>query len=232
MRREIKELSLLLGCTVCAALALGVLLRLGAREHVLRLLSWLDEIGHWGPLMFIVIQALVVFFLVPGILFTLGAGFLFGVVFGTIYMVVGTVLGGSLAFLAARTLFRRPILRFVQKRPRLAKLDQQISEEGWKVIMLTRMIPFFPFKLSNYCFGVMSFTFRDFMWGTAIGVLPITVTNVYIGSMAGDLATMETLAGRGVLTLTLYAVGLVFLLLLVLVLAGTARKRLQLDENP
>lgn len=231
MRRDIKGLSLMLGFTVFTVLLLGVLMRLGARAQVVRLLDWLDGMGPWGPLVFIVIQALVVFFLVPGVLFTLGAGFLFGVVPGTIYMVAGTLLGGSLAFLAARTLFRRPISRYVTQRPRLRALDDQISGEGWKIIMLTRMIPFFPFKLSNYCFGVMSFRFRDFAWGTAIGVLPITVMNVYAGSMAGDLATMETLTVQDALSLTVYAAGLAFLMLTVLVSAGFARKRLRIEEN-
>lgn len=124
--------------TVICGLGVGILLRLGAREQVLRLLDWIGSVGGWGPLIFIGVETLVVLFLVPGILFTLGAGFLFGSGLGTVCVVAGHTIGGVLAFSAARTLLRKQVAGLLQKHPALADLDRRITEEGWKIIMLTR----------------------------------------------------------------------------------------------
>ncbi len=223
---------LIIAGTVLSAIVIGLLLRMGARDHVLRLLDWLDGMGAWGPLLFIAIQTLIVVGLVPGVLFTLGAGFLFGIVQGTLYIVAGNVIGGSLAFMFARTLLRRPVTRLLRKRPELRNLDKRLAEKGWKIILLTRVIPFFPFKLSNYCFGVMRFTYRDFVIGTALGVIPITVTNVYAGSLAGDLATMESVVDRSVWIWMVYGAGLLALLVLVGFLARAAHRRLNMSGPP
>jgi uncharacterized membrane protein YdjX (TVP38/TMEM64 family) len=217
--------------TAICALAAGLLLRMGAREQVLRLLEWIGELGAKGPLVFIGVELVVVVFLLPGVLFTLGAGFLFGPVFGTLCVVVGHTVGGAVAFLLARTLLSRQASGLLRKHQALARLDKRISEKGWKIIMLTRMIPLFPFKLSNYCFGVMRFTLRDFVIGTAVGVIPMTLTVVYAGSLAGDVAAMDSLAERGWVSWTIYGIGLVALAALVMVLAGSARRKLNLEED-
>jgi uncharacterized membrane protein YdjX (TVP38/TMEM64 family) len=212
-------------CTAACALLIGLMLRFGAREHVLHLMEWLRGIGPWGPVLFMLIEIVVVIFLLPGILFTMGAGFLFGPVLGTVYVVAGHTVGGALAFLAARTFLGRRTAEFLKKRPEILHLDQYLSKKGWKTILLTRMVPFFPFKLSNYCFGVMSFTLRDFVIGSALGMIPIAATNVYAGSLAADLATI-TSAERGPLEWALYGLGLAALLVLVIFLGKAAHGRL------
>jgi uncharacterized membrane protein YdjX (TVP38/TMEM64 family) len=213
-------------CSVGCALLIGLMLRFGAREHVLQLMEWLRGIGLWGPVLFILIEIAVVLFLLPGILFTMGAGFLFGPVLGTVYVVAGHAVGGALAFLAARRFFGKRTAEFLKNREGLRNLDQRLSEQGWKTILLTRMVPFFPFKLSNYCFGVMRFSLRDFIIGSVIGMIPIAATNVYAGSLAADLATMTSPAERGPLEWGMYGLGLAALLLLVLFLGKAAHKRL------
>ena len=81
--------SLLVACIV------ALLLYLDAREQVVLLLNWVNAQGLWAPLLFIAIMAAVVLLLLPGIFFTMGAGFVFGVTKGTIYVVAGTTLGAT-----------------------------------------------------------------------------------------------------------------------------------------
>ena len=89
-------------------------------------------------------------------------------------------------------------------------ITSAISSGGWQVILLSRLIPFFPFKASNYVFGLMNFRFRDFLGATFVGIIPWSVTNVYIGWLAGDLATASaTDRARTPLEWGLYAGGLV-----------------------
>ncbi len=218
---------IVIACLAVGALLVGLLLRRNARQHVLRLLEWLGTIGVWGPVVFILIEIVVVLFLLPGFLFTMGAGFLFGPVWGTAYVVIGHTLGGTLALLTARTFFGRRLTGFLKNRPRLRDLDRRLVKHGWKTIMLTRLIPFFPFKLSNYAFGVMRFRVRDFIVGTALGTIPISAFNVYAGAMAADLATMDSVAGRGAGGWLARGFGLVVLLGAVLLLGYIGRRRLQ-----
>jgi uncharacterized membrane protein YdjX (TVP38/TMEM64 family) len=215
----------LTGGVVCALL-LGLGLRLHGREHVLHLLDWLHSIGMWGPAVFVLIEIAIVLLLLPGLPFTMGAGFLFGPIPGTVYVVVGHTLGGALALLAARTVFGKRMAGYLRRRPQLRDLERRLTERGWKTILLTRLIPFFPFKLSNYAFGIMGFRVRDFLIGTGIGTIPISATNVYAGSLAADLAVMGAVSERGTLQWAGWWLGLAALLALVLILGKVAQEKI------
>ena len=169
---------------------LGVMLFFSVDEKVLRLLAWIDTQGAWAPLLFMLIMAMAVVLLLPGILLTTGAGFVFGVVKGTLYVVIGTTLGAVIAFLIARHLFGERAAHFVQHHARLKLISEELTPQGWKIVMLTRLVPFFPFKLSNYFFGLTAFSLRGFTGGTLVGIIPFSLHNVYLGSIAADIAML------------------------------------------
>ncbi|MDH3693202.1 MAG: TVP38/TMEM64 family protein [Gammaproteobacteria bacterium] len=178
-------------CLFVAGL-LALLFHFGLQDRVVELLRWIDSIKPWGPVVFILLVMLVVIFLLPGVLFTLGAGFLFGVVKGSIYVIVATTLGAVIAFLTARHLFGENVSNYLRNHPRLSVINNVLAHEDWKIVLVTRLIPFFPFKLSNYFFGLTKFSLRGFALGTFIGIWPITIINVYIGSITADLAMLGT----------------------------------------
>jgi uncharacterized membrane protein YdjX (TVP38/TMEM64 family) len=209
------------------AAILGVLLLFGVDEQVLQLLTWLDAQGAWASLLFILIIAAVVVLLLPGVLFTAGAGFVFGVVKGTIYVVLGTTLGAIIAFLIARYLFGARATRFVLRHARLKLVSEELASRGWKIVMLTRLVPFFPFKLSNYFFGLTTFSLRGFTAGTLLGVIPLSVHNVYLGSIAADIAMLGTRnSERTPLEWSLYGAGFFVAVGVVIYLSRLARSAL------
>lgn len=175
------------------AVLMGVLVALSQFEfqfHILRLVEWIDGIGVWGPLLFIFIYMLIVVLVLPGILFTMGAGFLFGVVEGSLYVVIGNTLGAILAFMIARHFLGKRASHYIRSQPRLKALNEELMPEGWKIVLVTRMLPFFPFKLSNYFFGLTHISPKGFVSGHIIGSWPLTINIVYIGSLAADLAKL------------------------------------------
>lgn len=209
------------------AIVLAVLVYFGAQKHVLHLLEWLDAQGAWAPFLFTLAMAMVVVFLVPGIMFTTGAGFVFGVVEGTICVVLGTTIGAVLAFLIARHLFGEKATRYVLAHSKLRTVSEELAPRGWKLVMLTRLVPFFPFKLSNYFFGLTPFSLRGFTLGTFVGIIPFSLHNVYLGSIAADLATLGTRqADRTSLEWALYAAGFMATIVLVIYLNRLARQAL------
>ena len=209
------------------ALGVTLLMYFDVHEDVLQLLDWLDALGIWGPLLFIMIMVLVVVLVLPGVMFTAGAGFVFGLVEGTVYVVVGTTLGAGLAFLIARYLFGDRASQFVLRRARLRLVSEELTPHGWKIVLLTRLVPFFPYKLSNYFFGLTQFSLRGFMGGTFVGVIPLSLHNVWLGSIAAGITVPGGhIAARTPFEWVLYGGGFLVIVGLIIYLNRLARRAL------
>jgi uncharacterized membrane protein YdjX (TVP38/TMEM64 family) len=217
----------ILGVILFVAAILGVLVYFGAHEQIVRLLMWFDAQGAWVSLLFILLMAAVVVLVLPGVLFTTGAGFVFGVLEGSIYVVTGTTLGAVLAFLIARYLFGQRARQFVMSRSKLRLVSEGLTPHGWKIVLLTRLIPFFPSKISNYFFGLTPFRLRGYAIGSLLGFIPFSVHNVYLGSIVADLSTLGARdLGRSPLEWTLYGAGFVATVVGVVYLNHLARRAL------
>jgi uncharacterized membrane protein YdjX (TVP38/TMEM64 family) len=149
--------------------------------------AWVDGLGPWGPVAFVVGYALATVALVPGSLLTLAAGALFGLAKGTVLVLVAATLGASVAFLIARYLARGFVERRLQHDARFAAIDRAIGEEGRKIVLLLRLSPLFPFNLLNYALGLTRVRFADYLVAS-VGMLPGTLLYVYYGKVAGDVA--------------------------------------------
>jgi uncharacterized membrane protein YdjX (TVP38/TMEM64 family) len=210
------------------AALLAVLVHFGVHEQVLLLLRWFEAQGPWVSLLFVLIMAAVVVLVLPGVLFTTGAGFVFGVVEGSIYVVLGTTLGAALAFLSARYLFGQRARAFLMSRAKLRVVSEELTVQDWKIVLLTRLIPFFPSKVSNYVFGLTSFSLRGFVVGSLLGFIPFSVHNVYLGSLAADLTTLGSRnMGRTPLQWALYGAGFIATVVAVVYLNRLARRALK-----
>ncbi len=214
------------------AILLAVMIRFGAHEQILLLLQWFEAQGAWAALLFILIMAAVVVLLLPGVLFTTGAGFVFGVVEGSIYVVTGTTLGAVLAFLLARYLFGQRARQFIMGRTRLRLVSDELTPHGWKIVLVTRLIPFFPSKISNYFFGLTPFSLRGYVGGSLLGFIPFSLHNVYLGSIAADISTLgERNVDRSPLEWSLYGAGFVATIIAVVYLNRLARRALTRYEE-
>jgi uncharacterized membrane protein YdjX (TVP38/TMEM64 family) len=155
-------------------------------------IQWVDRSGMWGVLIFGGLVSFTVVFLLPGVFLSIGAGFLYGTSVGTAVFMAGEMLGAILAFGLAHRFLKARVLGYFQGHPKLGFLNDSLADEGWTFIALTRLTPFFPFKLSNYMFGALAFRFSDFFWGTLLGSLPLCLTLVYLGSLLPDLTGLES----------------------------------------
>ncbi|WP_345547964.1 TVP38/TMEM64 family protein [Microbulbifer aestuariivivens] len=217
----------LAGCVLVVTLAVGLLLYFDLDDQLIGLLQWLESQGWQASLVFILIMALAVVVLAPGVIFTMGAGFVFGVVKGTLFVVIGTTLGATLAFLIARYLFGERPSRWLMSHVRPSNLGEVMRREGWRMIMMTRMVPLFPFKLSNYFFGLTPVRLKDFVIGNFIGIIPLTINSVYVGSIAADLTTLgQAGSERTPVQWVLYGTGFVLAVLALIGLARMARRAL------
>ena len=200
---------------------------------VVRLGSWIDGLGPWAAPAFALVYAVSVVLFVPGALMTMLGGVLFGIVEGTLVVTVGAVAGCSVSFLIARYLARDWIERRLATSPRYAAVDRAIGEQGFRLVLLLRLSPVFPFTPGNFLLGLTRVRFRDYTLAS-VGMIPGTVLYVYYGGVMGDLAV---LAGgsheRGPLEWGLVIVGLLLATLATWLVARAARRAIdeQLEEE-
>ena len=154
------------------------------------ILQWIQSLGWIAGAAFISIYILATVLLIPGSILTLGAGVIFGVVWGSIYVLIGAIIGETAAFVCGRYLVRDWISQKIEHNQTFLALNRALNQKGLKIILLTRLSPIFPFSLLNYAFGVTGISLRDYFLGS-IGMVPMTVTYVYLGSLAEDLTNIS-----------------------------------------
>jgi uncharacterized membrane protein YdjX (TVP38/TMEM64 family) len=194
-----------------AALIAGILFaaRYFGSGPLRELLQWISGLGSTAPLVFIPLYVVACALFIPGSILTLSAGFLFGVVRGSMYVSVAATLGATLAFLIGRYFAREWVAARLANYPKFQAVDEAVAREGWKIVALTRLSPVFPFNLLNYAFGLTNVKVRDYVIASWAGTLPGTILYVYLGSLAGDLTRVATGGSRGSpAEWAFYAVGL------------------------
>lgn len=196
---------------------------LDGRGLLANALGWVEGMGPWGPVAFMAVYAVATVLLLPGSVLTLGAGALFGVVQGSIYVSIGSTCGAAAAFLVGRHLARDRVEAKLRGDERFAALDRAVAAEGWRIVLLTRLSPVFPFTVLNYAFGLTRVSFGAYLIASWIGMMPGTILYVFLGSAAraGVSGRDLTAAEWG-----LYGVGLTATLFVTLRIARIARAAL------
>jgi uncharacterized membrane protein YdjX (TVP38/TMEM64 family) len=149
-----------------------------------------------GALAFVPLYALWVTLLLPGVWASMLAGALYGTWWSSLIVFVGACLGAEAAFLLGRTWLRNWARRRLAAVPKLLAIEQAVSREGLKLVLLTRLSPAFPFSLLNFAYGLSEVSLRDYSIGL-IGILPGTILFCGLGARAGDVARFgEVLSGE------------------------------------
>ena len=190
--------------------------------------AWVDGLGLWGPLVFVLGYAVATVAFIPGSLLTLAGGAIFGLAEGTALVFVGASLGATAAFLASRYIVRGVIERRVAAEPRFAAIDRAVGREGFKIVLLLRLTPVVPFVLLNYALGLTRVKLRDYVYALG-GMLPATLLYVYYGKVAGDVAEIAAGVGeeRGWTDYAAWGVGLVATIAVTTIIVRIARRALR-----
>jgi uncharacterized membrane protein YdjX (TVP38/TMEM64 family) len=171
-----------------AAAAVITVLATQLGSQVPRFAAWIESLGLWAPLAFVIGYAGLTMAFVSGGALTAASGFIFGLGEGILYSFVAAVIGSTGAFLVARHGGRRWIEPRVEGDARFAAIDRAVGTQGLKITFLLRLSPVFPFVLLNYALGLTRVRLRDYALAS-FGMLPGTLLYVYFGKAAGDLAT-------------------------------------------
>lgn len=173
------------------------------RDNIPKIKEQINSLGAIGPLAYIGFYIVATVFFLPGLPVTMLSGVAFGPVWGIVYASIGSVIGVSLAFLVARYAARGMVEGWVEGNSQFRKIDEGVQKQGWRMLMITRLVPIFPFNLQNYAYGLTQVKFLTFFFVSWICMLPGTAAYVQLGAAVnvgeGDIKkTLIYLAGAGI----------------------------------
>lgn len=189
-----KHLFILAGVTAAIALVVVAFLLWGdALLEMFRDADTLKDVVHsagpFGPLVFITLQILQVFFApIPGQVTGLAGGFLFGSALGLIYTVIGATIGFTLIFLLARR-FGRPFVERMFSKKHVERFDYITKETGPMALFLIFLLPAFPDDLVCYLAGLTKIPIRTLILVSIAGRLP----GYIVLTLAGNGLSVENL---------------------------------------
>lgn len=175
---------------ICAVILAALLITgapLGA--WIVATFEWIGRLGIRGGILFALIYVVTTAVLFPQTPFNLGAGFLFGVFWGSVLVTVASTIAAIIAFLLTRYVARDFIARKLGRYARFETMDQAIEKHGLKLVFLMRLQPVFvPFAYLNMGLGLTRVRLSDYVLGTVLGTLPGTILYAYAGSAVKNIS--------------------------------------------
>lgn len=181
--RRLVRIVLVIAVLVAFVFALRWVKQSGLLDQSLR---WIQSLGPWAPVVFIILYIITVIFFLPAAILTAGGGFVFGLAWGSLYVLIAASISANIAFLLGRHFARDWITRKLEGNARFKALDEATARDGWKIVALVRLAPVFPFSLTSYAFGIARIPLWEFALAN-FAMIPGTVMYVYFGSVARDL---------------------------------------------
>jgi pyruvate/2-oxoglutarate dehydrogenase complex dihydrolipoamide dehydrogenase (E3) component/uncharacterized membrane protein YdjX (TVP38/TMEM64 family) len=193
--------------------------------------GYVQSLGAVGPVIVVLAYTVSTVLLIPASIITLGAGTLFGLKTGFIVVVIGANLGALGSFLLARTLMRERVARWAASNPKFRSLDKAIGRQGFKMVLLMRLSPIFPFILLNYFLGLTAVRTSAYAVANLLGMLPAMLFLVYIGAAARDAIAGQMDASVGFYQQLFKYVGLLATIAVVVFVTRVARRALREAEQ-
>lgn len=190
---------------VLVASAVAVTLTVGV-PPLSAIRAWVEGAGPAGPVLFAVLYAAMSLTPAPASVLSIGAGVLFGLAVGLPAVLLGALVGAVIGYAVARYLGRETVTRLGGER--VDRVDDLLRRRGLLAVIGLRLVPLLPFTSTNLALGLTAVRPRDYLVGTAVGILPGACAYVTIGAYGaapGSLPFVTAvgglllLAGTGVL---------------------------------
>lgn len=178
--------------TIIIILSLGSFYFIIRRLGILDILSdlerfklFIEERGNFGYFIYIFIYGVAAVFSLPAWIFTVTAGIVFGPLKGGILALIGATVGAISAFLVSRYLARDLIVKKFGDSKVFKKIESGVEKNGRDFLILTRLVPIFPYNLQNYAYGMTNIGTLEYTLISLITMMPVSFIYAY---MAGDIA--------------------------------------------
>jgi len=160
--------------------------------------------GWWGPAAYIFIYTIRPLLLFPAIILTLAGGLAFGPWWGTLYVLIGGLLGACLCFAIARLLGRGKMIKYLGKFPQIEAIEGQMEKNGFRNMLIMRVVPIFPYDPVSYLAGLSNMRFSDYALATAIGMVPGAFAYNALGYSMTNILSPTFLMAVGLVILVMF----------------------------
>lgn len=128
--------------------------------------------------LFVIMTFTIVF---PFMILSGATGIIYGLFWGTLISWLGEVTGAIVMYVFARYFFRNAVEGWISKSPYLKQVDDYSAENGFKVLLIARLLPLAPSGIITAVAAISKMSFKDFFWATFLGKLPPVVIKVILG---------------------------------------------------
>jgi uncharacterized membrane protein YdjX (TVP38/TMEM64 family) len=135
-----------------------------------------------APFVFLALQVAASLLFVPRSVLGVAAGLIFGMVWGTVWSIIGAVLGAIVGFAFARWM---GAARAFDATPAIARLIARAEKGGWRAVAVVRLAPI-PHSVANTALAMTKVSWREYIVGSAAGMLPMTLAQVGVGAAGGE----------------------------------------------
>ncbi len=156
-----------------------------------------------GPLVFILLQVAASLLFIPRTFLGIAAGLLFGFVWGSVLAIGGAVAGAAAGFALWRWIGRGRV--DLESAPWIGPLIERAEKDRWRAVAIVRLIPALPHSVANMALALTRIGWGDYLVGSFIGMLPMTLVQVDVGAAGG-----QVLEGRGGWLISLVLLALLF----------------------
>lgn len=186
------------------------------RSHRTLLLAWTQTHYLWAVICYMAIYIMAVAISIPGaVFFTLIGGFLFGIFWGTLYVLISATLGATLLFLAVQTALGEWLSKSATNW--IVRMQRGFQQNAFQYLLVLRFIPIFPFWAVNIVPALLGVRSRVFITATFIGIMPGSIVYVMLGNGLGHIFNKKETPELNIIfepQIFLPLVGLAFLALL------------------
>ena len=160
--------------------------------------------GWWGPVIYVFMYTIRPLLLFPAIILTLAGGLAFGPWWGTFYVVLGGAMGACLCFFIARELGREKMQKYIGKFSHLQLFDDQVKENGFRTMLILRVVHIFPYDPVSYLSGLSTIRFRDYAAATTIGMIPGAFAYNVLGYSLTDVFSSTFVIAVGLVIIVMF----------------------------
>ncbi|MFM2311609.1 MAG: hypothetical protein RLZZ04_885 [Cyanobacteriota bacterium] len=170
-----------------------------------KLQTWLETMGLWAPLIYIVLYTLGTLLILPSTPLNLTGGAIFGIWWGTLWTTIAALVAAIAAFAFTRTIGREWVSQKLAGR--WSAVDAEICQGGLFYLFAIRLLPIIPYGIVNFVAGLTSIKFQDYLIGTLLGTLPGVLPFVMMGAGITELSQGNILPLMAAFALTGILVG-------------------------
>jgi uncharacterized membrane protein YdjX (TVP38/TMEM64 family) len=163
--------------------------------------AYLESLGWWGYVLFILLSVLVAVFLLPGQFLAIVGGLAYGGFVGGCLTIIGASLGASISFIIGKYVAREYILQRFGTDPTFQKIEKGVQENGISFLIFTRLVPVFPFAIQSYAYAMTPMSIRKFSIISFLTMMPASFIYAFMASeiaskgISGTLLVELSIAG-------------------------------------